>query len=82
MTRGVATLDDEMVLHIDQAARAFDAFNPDDDPYGERDFGTLPVEGHIVMFKIGYYDQRYASPGLADPCVTCRVMILMLADEY
>jgi hypothetical protein len=84
MTRSIAALGEEMVLHIDQAVRAFDAFSPDNDPYGEHDFGTMQVEGHTVMFKIDYYnlDPQYASPDPADPSVTCRVMTLMLADEY
>jgi hypothetical protein len=81
---GIAALGDEMMLRVDQAVRAFDAFSADNDPYGEHDFGTVQVEGHTVMFKIDYYDLdlQYASPDPADPNVTCRVMTLMLADEY
>lgn len=73
-----------MVLRIDQAVRAFDAFNPDNDPYGEHDFGTVEIEEHIVTFKIDYYDLdlQYASPDPTDPYVTCRVMTLMLAEKY
>ena len=50
----------------------------------EHNFGTVQVEEQVVMFKIDYYDLdlQYASLGPADPNVTCRVMILMLADEY
>jgi hypothetical protein len=46
--------------------------------------GAVQVEGHIVMFKIDYHglDLQYASPDLADPNVTRRVMTLMLAEEY
>jgi hypothetical protein len=84
MTRGIAALGDEMMLRIDQAVRAFDAFSPDNDPYGEHDFGTVHVEDHVILFKIDYYDLdlQFASPDPADPNVTCRVMTLMLADEY
>jgi hypothetical protein len=83
MTRGLAALSPSLILKIDQAMRAFDAFTPDNDPYGERDFGSLTVEGHVVMFKIDAYDLdlQYASSDPADPNVTCRVMTLMLAEE-
>jgi hypothetical protein len=84
MTRGIAALGSAIVLKIDQAVRAFNAFTPDNDPYGEHDFGSLTVEGHVVMFKIDAYDLdlQYASPDPADPDVTWRVMTLMLAEEY
>ncbi|MBQ0820606.1 DUF3768 domain-containing protein [Microvirga sp. HBU67558] len=84
MTRGIAALGNEMVLRIDQAVRGFNAFSPDNDPYGEHDFGAVRVEEHMVMFKIDYYDLdlQYASPDPTDPNVTCRVMTLMLANEY
>ncbi|WP_243375060.1 DUF3768 domain-containing protein [Microvirga solisilvae] len=84
MTRGIAALGQEMVMRINQAVRAFDAFGPENDPYGEHDFGTVQVEGHVVMFKIDYFDLdlQYASPDPADPNVTCRVLTLILAEEY
>lgn len=84
MTRGIAALGSEMVMRIAQAVRNFDAFTPDNDPYGEHDFGTVQVEGHVVMFKIDYFDLdlQCASADPADPKVTCRVMTLMLAEEY
>jgi hypothetical protein len=84
MTRGIAALGDETVLRVYQAVRAFDAFSPDNDPYGEHDLGTVLVGEHVIMFKIDYYDLdlQYASPDPTDPTVTCRVMTLMLAEEY
>lgn len=84
MTQGIAALGGEMIMRIDQAVRTFDAFTPDNDPYCEHDFGTVQIEGHVVMFKIDYYDLdlHYSSPDPTDPNVTCRVMTLMLAEEY
>ncbi len=84
MTRGIAALGEAMIMRIDQAVRAFDAFTSDNDPYGEHDFGTVDVDGYVVMFNIDYYDLdlQYASPDPTDPNVTCRVMTLMLAEEY
>jgi Protein of unknown function (DUF3768) len=83
MTRGIAALGPEMVMRIDQAVRAFDAFSPDNDPYGEHDFGILQVDGYMVMFKIDAYDLdlRCASPDPSNSNVTCRVMTIMLAEE-
>lgn len=84
MTQGIAALGPEMVMHIDQAVSAFDSFNQSKDPHEEHDFGTVEVERHAVMFKIDDFDidLQYASPVPADPHVTCRVITLMLADEY
>ena len=52
--------------------------------YGEHDLGLARVQGHAVLFKIDAYDLDLNghSPDPADPAVTCRVMTLMLADEY
>ena len=84
ITHGIVALRPEMVARIDAAIRAFDAFTPDNDPYGEHDFGMLEVEGHKVMFKIDYYDcdLDYASPDPSDSTVTYRVMTIMLVEEY
>jgi hypothetical protein len=84
MTRGIAALGEEVITCIDQAVRAFDGFTPDNDPYREHDFGAVDVDGYVVMFKIDYFDidLQYASPDPADPNVTCRIMTLMLAEEY
>jgi hypothetical protein len=40
---------------IDDAVTHFDAFTPDNDPYGEHDFGLVRVNGHVVLFKIDAY---------------------------
>jgi hypothetical protein len=84
MTRGIAALGEETIRRIDQAVRAFDAFTSHNDPYDEHDFGTVEVDGYVVMFKIDYFnlDLQYASPDPADRNVTCRVMTLMRAEEY
>jgi len=54
------------------------------DPYGERDFGSLEFAGTTIFWKIDYYDldRRCLSPDPADPAVTCRVLTIMRADEY
>jgi hypothetical protein len=54
------------------------------DPYDEHDFGSVTVAGHVVFFKIDYFDLdlRNHSPDPSEPAVTRRVMTLMLAEEY
>lgn len=62
----------------------FDAFSPDNDPYGEHDFGAVEIAGQRVFCKIDYYDTalEYGSPDPSDPAVTTRVLTVMLASEY
>ena len=59
-------------------------FDPENDPYGERDFGAVEFEGERYFWKIDYYDQYYdgLSPDPLDQTVTRRVMTVMRADEY
>jgi len=84
MTAGVAALPYDEQLAIVAAVQAFDAFDPGNDPHGEHDFGALRVAAHRVMFKIDTYDrsERVHSPDPSDPAVTCRVLTIMLAEEY
>ena len=84
LTPGVLALGAELIRKIDSAVSAFDAFEVGDDPYEEHDFGAVTIGDHVVFFKIDYYDLDLlnGSPDPADPAVTCRVMTIMLADEY
>lgn len=83
-TRSIADLDDTVRRRIIQAVRAFDAFDSSNDPHNEHDCANLDVDGITVMFKIDYYDLdlQFLSPDPADPEVTCRVLTIMLADDY
>jgi hypothetical protein len=69
---------------FDAAIRNFAEFNKGNNPYGERDFGIVKLGEDTVMWKIDYYDTDclYGSEDSADPKVTCRVLTLMLAEEY
>lgn len=84
MTAGVRALPPEDQLAIWAAVRDFRAFDTGNDPHGEHDFGSLSHDGHTIFFKIEYYDLALeaGSGDPADPSRTCRVLTLMLAEEY
>ena len=84
LTAGIVALGAEVQARIIAAVQAFDAFTPDNDPYGEHDFGSVEVDGEKVFFKFDYFDLTRAmhSEDPADPSKTERVLTIMLADEY
>ena len=93
ITAGIAALDEATQQHIFAAVQQFDAFDEDNDPWHEHDFGAVEVAGCLpgsattcecVIFKLSYYDLTRAmhSEDPADPTKTERVMTIMLADEY
>lgn len=83
-TPGFQALDERTIRKIDRAIADFSAFDERNDPHGEHDFGSVTVAGETVFFKIDYYDLTLSghSPDPSDPAVTCRVMTIMLAEEY
>jgi hypothetical protein len=84
MTPGVAALGAEAVQRIVKTIAVFDDFCHANDPHEEHDFGSFEADGHMIMFKIDYYDQNLSmhSADPADPAVTQRVITIMLAEEY
>ena len=84
LTAGIVALGDEVQVRVIETVRAFDAFTPDNDPYGEHDFGSFEVDGEKIFFKFDYYDLSRAmhSEDAADPSKTERVLTIMLASEY
>jgi hypothetical protein len=84
MTPGVAALGRDFAERVVKTLAAFDDFHHDNDPHQEHDAGVFEVDGHVIMFKIDYYDKSlsFHSPNPADPSVTERVITLMLIEEY
>ena len=74
----------EDVANILQLVQNFTDFTPDNDPYGEHDFGSFDYKGNKIFWKIDYYDKnyQYLSDDPSNPDITNRVMTVMLASEY
>ena len=83
ITPGVAALGPEAVERIVKTIAVFDDFCHANDPHEEHDFGAFEVDGHMIYFKIDYFDRDLSmrSTDPADPSVTQRVMTIMLAEE-
>jgi len=96
-TEGFRALSDEDQSRVRELVETFDAFTPDNDPYGERDFGAIYLDGEgrwtttrparpaeTMFWKIDAYDRdlQFGSEDPANPAVTRRVLTIMLASEY
>lgn len=96
-TEGVGSLPEVDQSRLRELVETFDAFTPDNDPYGERDFGAIyqgvdgvwsvsrPVDVAMTVFwKIDAYDRDlcFGSEYATDPAVNRRVLTIMLASEY
>lgn len=81
---GVVARGERYVKDALRAVAAFDAFTPDDDPYGKHDFGSVVVDGRKVLWKVDYYDAKreFGSEDPADPEKTHRVLTICFAEEY
>jgi hypothetical protein len=80
LTRGVQVLPD--IPGLVTAVRQFNTFTPDNDPYGEHDFGSIHWHEEKTYWKIDYYDQAltYGEHPLSPDCR--RVLTILLASEY
>jgi hypothetical protein len=96
-TQGFRTLPVTDQSRVRELIETFDAFTPDNDPHGERDFGAIYQTGdsqwtttrpaevqETVFWKIDNYDPslEWASEDPANPAITRRILTIMLAHEY
>ena len=84
MTAGINVLSDHTKANILTAVRSFNAFDEDNDPHGEHDFGSFEVDGEKGFWKIDYYDTSMegGSEDPSNPETTTRTLTIMLASEY
>lgn len=86
ITAGVQTLidDDTNKTLLISTVASFEAFDKDNDPHHEHDFGAFDFTGQRLFWKIDYYapDLHHGSEDPADPAQTTRVLTIMRADEY
>ncbi|ESX09918.1 hypothetical protein X768_16630 [Mesorhizobium sp. LSJC265A00] len=84
VTSGVAALADTERRALLRSVRAFEAFDTDNDPHAEHDFGAIDLEGSKFFWKIDYYgaDMNSGSPDPSDPALTRRALTVMRAEEY
>lgn len=84
MTNGIKSFGRDRVAAICAQVKAFDLFTEDNDPYGEHDMGGFTEQGQRVFWKIDYYDldMEHGSEDPSDETKTCRVLTIMLADEW
>lgn len=96
-TPGFLALPQSDQSRVCELIKTFDAFTSDNDPHGERDFGSIYQTGdgrwttahpdkpqETVFWKIDYYDRSFewASDDPANSAITRRVLTIMLAEEY
>lgn len=83
-TQGIASLPSDQIRAVLKGVQSFSDFNPDNDPHGEHDFGSIKLEGTTFFWKIDCYDRTrtFHSPDPSNPKVTVRVLTVMMASEY
>ncbi len=84
MTAGVGALAERVQRAVLTKIQEFDDFDDENDPWGKHDFVSVEHDGQTFFAKIDYYDRDLNghSEDATDPKKTCRVMTIMLAEEY
>ena len=83
-TGGICNLPPQEQSAIREKVELFSAFTPENDPYGERDFGAFEHNGERILWKIDYFalDLAHLSEDPSDASKTIRVLTIMLDWEY
>lgn len=84
VTSGVAAKGAAFIAKVRDAVQSFDTFTEDNDPQGEHDFGIVTVEDVRLYWKIDLYDPdfTFGSESPDDLAQTCRVLTMLLPEEY
>lgn len=84
VTAAVAAKGLEFELAAARAVAEDTTFTEDNDPHGDRTFGTVEVMGEAVWWKIDLYDEAYewGSSDPANKAVTHRVLTILFPSDY
>ena len=84
VTRSVVTLAGYDPARLAAALADYSAFDADNDPHRERDFGDLTLFGADLLWKVDYYapDLKFGSNDPAHASVTKRVLTVMTTAEW
>lgn len=80
-TAGVAAMSEELRSEVFGRVRGFETFAAENDPHGERDFGSFEVGGQKLFWKIDLYEEPGVKDADGEP-LTTRVLTIMLAEEW
>jgi hypothetical protein len=84
LTQGVSALSKAQKLRLLALVKNFNESTSENNPYGERDFGSVELDEEMYFWKIDYYDLSLTvgSEDPANTAVTRRVLTIMHSSEY
>lgn len=84
ITQGIQAFGETDQQKIFKQVIEFNDFSEDNNPYGERDFGSFTFQEQKLFWKIDYYNKTLdgGSSNPSDPEATQRVLTILLASEY
>lgn len=84
VTAAVAAKGTDFELAAASAVAEDTTFTEDNDPHGDRTFGTVEVKGEPVWWKIDLYDEAYewGAPDPANKALTRRVLTILFPSDY
>ena len=83
LTPGIAGLNLKDKEKIFFSVKYYGNFTKNNNPWGEKNFGSFNFKKETFNWKIDYYDNdmKYHSPDKSDPDKTVRVLTIMKAEE-
>ena len=81
VTAGIAAMSPEQQVEVMRRVHGSVAITPDNDPYGEHDFGSFEYAGKTIFWKVDLYEGPGVKSKNGEPVVN-RVLTIMLANEY
>ncbi|KEJ94267.1 Protein of unknown function [Pseudosulfitobacter pseudonitzschiae] len=86
VTQSLVAAGDDFMAEAVKATGEFDSFEPENDPEGWHDFGSVTIRGETVFWKLDLYeadsDFRYAAETPDNPQTTMLVLTIMMARDW